>query len=163
MFNYFIFSAFTPQQFNVTIGKCLPFIAYFALVSFMFECLKALYTSLPLKSKTEGSLTSLITTTIYVSLCLGIFSLSSVNFSALHKSVNNTVPKDLKLFYNKLAPYKISNSYVPPKELINFESRRELIIQGANNINGPWYEYQFLFKPGNVNVTPPIIGMYSVY
>lgn len=94
---------------------------------------------------------------------MGVFSLSSVSFSALHKNVNNTVSKDLKLFYNKLAPYKISNSYVPPKELINFESRKELIIQGANDIKGPWYEYQFLYKPGNVNVTPPIIGLYCVY
>lgn len=152
------FSAFTPQQFNTTLGKCLPFIAYFALGSFIFECLKALYSSLPLKGKTDGSISALITSTLYVSICLGIFSLSSVNFSSLHQSVNQTVPKDLKLFYNKLAPYKISNSYLPPKELINVESRKEIIIQGANDIKGPWYEYQFLYKPGNVNVTPPIIG-----
>lgn len=144
-------------------GKYLPYVAFFALGSFIFECLKALYSSLPFKSKTEGSISAFITSALYVSICLGVFSLSSVSFSALHKSVNNTVSKDLKLFYNKLAPYKISNSYVPPKELINFESRKELIIQGANDIKGPWYEYQFLYKPGNVNVTPPIIGLYFTY
>lgn len=126
------------------------------------ECLKAIYLSLPLKSKVNGSFSALITSTFYVSICLGVFSLSSVNFSALHQSVNNTVPKDLKLFYNKLAPYKISNSYLPPNELISFESRKEIIIQGANDIKGPWYEYQFLYKPGNVNVTPPIIGLYFI-
>jgi len=93
---------------------------------------------------------------------LGIFSLSSVNFSALHPSTNNTVTKDLKMFYNKLAPYKISNSYLPPKEFINLDNRKEIVIQGASDIKGPWYEYQFLYKPGNVNVTPPIIGLYSV-
>lgn len=141
-------------------GKYLPYVAYFALGSFIFECLKAVYSSLPLKNKSEGSISALITSSLYVSICLGVFSLNSVNFCALHKSVNNTVPKDLKLFYNKVAPYKISNSYVPPKELINFESRKELIIQGANDIKGPWYEYQFLYKPGSVNVTPPIVGLY---
>ncbi|KAL4147820.1 hypothetical protein QTP88_002168 [Uroleucon formosanum] len=153
--------AFTQQQFNVILGKSLPFIAYFALGSFVFECLKALYSSLPLKSKTDGSFSALITSTLYVSICLGIFSLSSVNFSALHQSVNNTVPRDLRIFYNKLAPYKISNSYLPPKEFINLENRKEIIIQGASDIKGPWYEYQFLYKPGNVNVTPPIIAPYK--
>lgn len=130
--------------------------------SFVFECFKALYSSLPLKNKTNGSFSALITSALYVSICLGVFSLSSVNFSALHQSTNNTVPKDLKLFYNKLAPFKISNSYVPPKELIDLDSRKEIIIQGANDIKGPWYEYQFLYKPGNVNVTPPIIGLYFI-
>lgn len=144
-------------------GKSLPFIAYFALGSFIFECLKALYSSLPLKSKNDGSISALITSTLYVSICLGIFSLSSINFSALHPSVNQTIPKDLKLFYNKLAPYKISNSYTPPKEFINFESRKEIVIQGASDIKGPWYDYQFLYKPGNVNVTPPIIGLYIFF
>lgn len=157
-----LFSAFTQQQFNQVLGKNLPYIAYFALGSFVFECLKALYSSLPLKGKTNGSFSALITSTLYVSICLGLFSLSSVNFSALHQSVNNTVPKDLNIFYNKLAPYKISNSYLPPKEFINLENRKEIIIQGANDIKGPWYEYQFLYKPGNVNVTPPIIGLYFV-
>lgn len=141
----------------------MPYIVYFALGSFIFECLKALYLSLPLKSKTDGSISALITSTLYVSICLGIFSLSSVNFSALHPNVNQTVPKDLKLFYNKLAPYKISNSYTPPEEFINFESRKEIVIQGASDIAGPWYDYQFLYKPGNVNVTPPVIGLYILF
>lgn len=141
----------------------MPYIAYFALLSFLFECLKALYLSLPLKSKTNGSIFALITSIFYVSICLGVFSLSSVNFSYFHSSVNQTIPKDLKLFYNKLAPYKISNSYLLPKELTNFETRKEIIIQGANDLKGPWYEYQFVYKPGNVNVTPPIIGLYFTY
>lgn len=107
-------------------------------------------------------MTSFITSALYISICLGVFSLSSVNFYALHPVSNRTIPHDLKLFYNKLAPYKFTNSYVPPKELINFESRKEIVIEGANDIKGPWFEYQFLYKPGNVNSTPPIIGKYFI-
>lgn len=141
----------------------MPHIAHFALVSFIYECVKALYSSLPLKNNTYGSLATLVTSTMYVCICLGVFSLSTVTFSALHPSVNNTVTKDVILFYKKLAPYKISNSYVPPQELIAFENRKEIIVQGANDIKGPWYEYQFLYKPGNVNATPPIIGLYFLF
>ncbi|XP_050535922.1 lipase maturation factor 2-like [Daktulosphaira vitifoliae] len=152
--------AFTPNQFNSVLQKSLPIIGYFALASFGLECLKSIYASLPTKSKTGGSLSALISATFYVAICLGLFSLSSVNFSALHPSVNNTIPRDLKLFYNKLSPYKLSNSYIPPKELLNFESRKEIVLEGASDLKGPWYEYQFVYKPSSVNVTPPIIAPY---
>ncbi|XP_025408898.1 lipase maturation factor 2-like [Sipha flava] len=153
--------AFTPKLFNIYLSIYLPYISYFALGSFIYECLTSLYSSLPLKNKTNGSISAFITSAFYVSVCLGIFTLGSVNLSGLHPSVNQTIPRDLKLFYNKLAPYKISNSYVLPNKLFNFENRKEIIIQGASDIKGPWYEYQFLYKPGNVNVTPPIIVPYK--
>lgn len=158
-----MFSGFTPNQFNDVLQKSLPIIGYFALASFGLECLKSIYASLPTKSKTGGSLSALISATFYVAVCLSLFTLSSVNFSALHPSVNNTIPRDIKLFYNKLAPYKLSNSYTPPKELLNFDSRKEIVLEGASDLKGPWYEYQFVFKPSSVNVTPPIIGMYSCF
>lgn len=157
---FFFFLAFTPKDFSVILGKYLPYIAYFALASFVYECLKSLYYSVSKNNNSDGSLTTLITSTMYICICLGVFTLSSVNFSALHPSVNNTLAKDVILFYNKLAPFKITNSYVPPQELIAFDSRKEIIIQGASDIKGPWYEYQFLYKPGNVNATPPVIGLY---
>ncbi|VVC45003.1 Lipase maturation factor [Cinara cedri] len=151
----------TPKEFNFILKIYLPYIAHFALGSFIFECLKSLYSSLPLSSNTYGSLGTMITSTMYICVCLGSFSLSTVPLSALHPSVNNTAAKDVILFYNTLAPFKMSNHYVPHQELISPERRREIIIQGANDIKGPWYEYQFLYKPGNVNATPPIIAPYK--
>lgn len=38
--------------------------------------------------------------------------------------------------------------------------RPEIIIEGANNLNGPWLEYNFLYKPGNVNSSLPFVGEY---
>lgn len=140
----------------------MPFITYVASASFVFETVKALHLSLPFKNKNDVSISPLITSTFFISICLGIFTLGSVSFSFLHPNVNQTMPKEFKLIYNIFAPYKIANSYLLPKELVNFETRKEIVIQGANDVKGPWYEYQFLYKPGNVNVTPPIIGMYFI-
>lgn len=36
--------------------------------------------------------------------------------------------------------------------------RPEVIIEGANDLKGPWYEYNFKYKPGNVNSSLPIVG-----
>jgi len=40
------------------------------------------------------------------------------------------------------------------------EQREELIIESANNINGPWKEYQFKVKPGDVHRRPRWISPY---
>jgi Protein of unknown function (DUF1222). len=36
--------------------------------------------------------------------------------------------------------------------------RPEVILEGSNSIEGPWREYNFLYKPGNVNSTLPFVG-----
>eukprot|EP00585_Thalassiosira_rotula_P004627 CAMPEP_0196135298 /NCGR_PEP_ID=MMETSP0910-20130528/3988_1 /TAXON_ID=49265 /ORGANISM="Thalassiosira rotula, Strain GSO102" /LENGTH=694 /DNA_ID=CAMNT_0041395419 /DNA_START=322 /DNA_END=2406 /DNA_ORIENTATION=+ len=40
------------------------------------------------------------------------------------------------------------------------ERREELIIESANNINGPWKEYHFKVKPGDVHRRPKWISPY---
>ena len=39
--------------------------------------------------------------------------------------------------------------------LIGVGGRPEVIIQGSNNPGGPWKEYNFMYKPGNVSQSPP--------
>ena len=38
--------------------------------------------------------------------------------------------------------------------------RPEVIIEGSNDMNTGWKEYDFLYKPGNVSVRPGLMGMY---
>ena len=37
--------------------------------------------------------------------------------------------------------------------------RPEVIIEGSDE-EGKWQEYNFLYKPGDVNRRPPIVGMF---
>ena len=32
--------------------------------------------------------------------------------------------------------------------------RPEVILEGADSVHGPWLEYEFLYKPGNVSLAP---------
>jgi hypothetical protein len=41
--------------------------------------------------------------------------------------------------------------------------RPEVILEGSNHIDGPWLEYNFLYKPGNVNTSLPFVGTFLVY
>jgi len=40
--------------------------------------------------------------------------------------------------------------------------RPEVIIEGSNSMDGPWEEYNFFYKPGNVARRLPFVGRNSL-
>ena len=49
-----------------------------------------------------------------------------------------------------------------PCSMTGVGGRPELIIEGSYSIEGGWQEYNFVYKPGNISETPPIVGQLSV-
>jgi Lipase maturation factor len=42
--------------------------------------------------------------------------------------------------------------------------RPEVIIEGSDSMDGPWQEYNFLYKPGRVDRKLPFVGMqYDIF
>ena len=39
--------------------------------------------------------------------------------------------------------------------------RPEVILEGSDNQNGPWKEYHFMYKPGNISYSPPSMWMHQ--
>lgn len=62
--------------------------------------------------------------------------------------------------YMKVEPYRIVNGYTLFRRMTGLDGRPEIIIEGSNDIDGPWKEYEFLYKPGNVNHSMPFVGKY---
>lgn len=50
------------------------------------------------------------------------------------------------------------NSYGLFRRMTGIDGRPEVIIEGSNDIEGPWKDYEFLYKPGNVNNSLPFVG-----
>jgi hypothetical protein len=42
--------------------------------------------------------------------------------------------------------------------MVGVDGRPEIILEGSENVEGPWLEYNFLYKPGNVNHSLPFVG-----
>lgn len=55
------------------------------------------------------------------------------------------------------------NSYGLFRRMTGVEGRPEVIIEGSDSIDGPWKEYEFLYKPGNVNNSLPFVGNMHIY
>lgn len=67
----------------------------------------------------------------------------------------------VRTLYTRLERLHAVNSYNLYDRTIVPNSRHEIILEGSNNLEGPWQEYQFYYKPGNVNHSLPFVAPYS--
>ncbi|XP_012286234.1 lipase maturation factor 2 [Orussus abietinus] len=103
-----------------------------------------------LKKKIMNTLTSIFYSVV---VCIA-FAISVVSLINLHPSHNTTSEfplVQLKQMYTNIERIHIFNNYGSSYCPSRGNERPEVIIEGSNNIGGPWYEYHFLYKPGNVN------------
>lgn len=66
------------------------------------------------------------------------------------------------MFYQQMKRFHIINEYGHHVRKMRNE-RYEIIYEHADDIDGPWLEYEFLYKPTNVNSTLPFAGWFSVF
>ena len=83
--------------------------------------------------------------------------------TSLQTSKNLTIPIEVKKLYSKVEHLSIANCYGLFARMTGADGRPEVIIEGSNSIEGPWKEYNFLYKPGNVNSSLPFVGKVSIY
>jgi hypothetical protein len=56
--------------------------------------------------------------------------------------------------YKQSDQLNLVNSYGLFRRMTGVGGRPEIVIEGADSRSGPWKEYEFLYKPGNVSVAP---------
>lgn len=71
--------------------------------------------------------------------------------------VKNLLSKD-QVMNGSFDKYKLVNTYGAFG--VVSEERRELIVSGADGVDGPWLEYEFKIKPGDINRRPRFISPY---
>ncbi|EEB19962.1 conserved hypothetical protein [Pediculus humanus corporis] len=149
---------FTKAEFDQFVAKAVPAGIYIGGVSLLIVSIKALYLSFRVRG---SKVKTLLVTLIYIAAAIFLFGISLVPYSVLHKSSNSTIIPSLKRTYHRLEHLQIVNSYGLFRRMTGVGGRPEVIIEGANDLKGPWYEYNFKYKPGNVNSSLPIVAPYQ--
>jgi len=81
-----------------------------------------------------------------------------VPHSTLHLTSNSTLPIQLRKIHAQVDHLSLVNSYGLFRRMTGIGGRPEVVIEGSDSIDGPWKEYEFLYKPGNVNNSLPFVG-----
>ncbi|XP_033224978.1 lipase maturation factor 2-like [Belonocnema kinseyi] len=150
--------AFTQKQFDEVLAKAVPISVYIGMISLGFTVADAVTNSILNVKGLKKKVTTTLVTVFYTLIVGSIFALSVVPYSSLHSSHNQTVPIQLKKLHAKVDPFQIVNTYGLFRRMTGVGGRPEITIEGSNSVDGPWKEYGFLYKPGNVNNSMPFVA-----
>lgn len=107
-------------------------------------------------------LSSLISTIFYGGLCILLFSVTLVPFTSLHKETNRALWQSVKDMYTVSSRYHVTSSYGLFRRMTGVEKGRpEVILEYSDDVNGPWKEYHFMYKPGNTTASPVFVAPYQ--
>ncbi|XP_029157826.1 lipase maturation factor 2-like [Nylanderia fulva] len=154
--------AFTKEQFDYVLSRIVTFSMFIGLASLGLTAVDSIANSIMTAKGLRNKITTTIVTLFYtIAVCL-IFVISLVPYSTLHPSTilskNSTMSLQLKQMHAKVDHLHLANSYGLFRRMTGAEGRPEVIIEGSDNIEGPWREYEFLYKPGNVNNSLPFVA-----
>lgn len=95
---------------------------------------------------------------LFTLISLGLVAISTVPNGNLHSATNLT-NSQLGKIYKRVNHLSIVNEY--GHQLTKMRTERfEISLEHSQNIEGPWLEYGFLYKPWNVNSSLPFSGPY---
>ncbi|XP_069702878.1 lipase maturation factor 2-like isoform X1 [Periplaneta americana] len=150
--------AFTKHEFDWALSRAVPASVYIALGSLAIVVGEAISTCILDVPGTFGKVSSILSTLFYTSAACFIFGISTIPYSSLHPAGNNTVIPAFRYWHSRLDHLHLTNSYGLFRRMTGVGGRPEVILEGSNHIDGPWLEYNFQYKPGNVNSTPPFVA-----
>lgn len=126
------------------------------IVTFMNEMMS--HPSIRRANSLLGKFITILTTSFFLVCCIGLIGMSTVPHRNAHRESNIT-QTEIGYMYNKFRHLSLVNEYGQHLREMR-PIRREIILEYSDNIEGPWQEYEFQYKPGNANYSLPMAGPY---
>ncbi|XP_044755218.1 lipase maturation factor 2-like [Coccinella septempunctata] len=153
--------AFTKDNFEMAVRLGISFALYYGLSTLALTILGSLADVLFENHSWMKKLWSFVKTILFSLLVLMVFFSSTVPLTSLHSSTNSTVHPTIRNTYNRLHKIRLINDYLLFTKMTGVDGRREIVLEGSDSPDGPWVEYNFLYKPGNVNHSMPFVAPYT--
>eukprot|EP00118_Oscarella_pearsei_P025351 m.308033 g.308033 ORF g.308033 m.308033 type:complete len:675 (+) comp43282_c0_seq1:47-2071(+) len=149
---------FTLRGFTDALHQIMPYTIYLGVVSLAVEILKAIYSSLVETKGFASKLWSSILTVFWCGTAIIMFGISLLPHATLDFSTKDKVWPVFHEVYESTEYLSLVNSYGLFRRMTGTEGRPEIVIEGSNDVNTGWKEYNFLFKPGDPSSSLPIVA-----
>ncbi|XP_069835840.1 lipase maturation factor 2 isoform X2 [Dendropsophus ebraccatus] len=126
-----------------------------AAASLSWEILKGMYRS----ASVHGlfwKLWATIQWVIFSSATVGMFAVSLVPYTYIEFESNSQLWPSIHRMFKAVDEYQLVNSYGLFRRMTGVGGRPEVVVEGSYD-KQTWTEIEFMYKPGNVSVSPPII------
>ncbi|CAL4069830.1 unnamed protein product, partial [Meganyctiphanes norvegica] len=143
--------AFSRHEFDAWISKAVPLSIAIGAFSLLITVAEALTSTL---FEVRGFFTKcgvFSATLLYSMLAIVMFGISLVPYSVLDRPTSQRVWPVFKSMYSQTDDFHLTSSYGLFRRMTGVDGRPEVILEGANDLNESWVEYEFSYKPGNVD------------
>ncbi|KAJ8968693.1 hypothetical protein NQ317_007340 [Molorchus minor] len=153
--------AFTKSEFNDIVSQILTYSVHFGLLSLAGTVLYALSNVIFDNQGSGNKVLNVASTVFYTIIAALLFFSNTVPLVSLNSTSNSTVNPSVRTVYNRLHKLHAVNQYGLFSKMAGVDGRLEIILEASDNAEGPWREYNFLYKPGNVNHSLPFVAPYA--
>ena len=81
-----------------------------------------------------------------------------VPYTTLDAATHRSLPAPLRgAFSERVQPLHVFGSYGLFRKMTGVGGRPEVVLQGADSLDGPWTDIEFRYKPGEVGNQPAVV------
>lgn len=151
--------AFTSKEFDHWLEQIVPWTIIIGCVSLGYEILLAIVRSLISNDSLIWKVFSVVMCVVFGVLAVLMFCISLVPFTTgIHRQSTKLLPTDITVLHDKTKDFHLTSSYGLFRRMTGVGGRPEVIIEGSNEMDNGWKEYEFLYKPGNLSRRMPIVA-----
>ncbi|XP_067284168.1 lipase maturation factor 2b [Pseudorasbora parva] len=146
-------TSFTQTEFDEFLKHVQAPTIWIGVLSFTWEVVAAMLMCVCARG-IVSKLWSLIQWAVITAAAVAIFSLSMVPYTAMSGMSVFPVVQEA---YSAIEGYQLVGAYGIRHRMVSTEGRPEIILEGSYD-GLKWTEMNHMYKPGNVNAAPPIVG-----
>ena len=84
--------------------------------------------------------------------------LLQVPYSVLDRPTSQRVWPVFRNLYEHTSDFQLTSAYGLFRRMTGVGGRPEVILEGANSLEGSWVEYEFPYKPGSLDRMPGFVS-----
>uniref|UniRef100_A0A674E2R5 Lipase maturation factor n=1 Tax=Salmo trutta TaxID=8032 RepID=A0A674E2R5_SALTR len=150
------FVAFTQQQFGNVLKLVTGPTIWVGVLSLTWEVVAAMLGCVCVRG-CLWKLWGLVQWAVFASAAVAMFALSVVPYSSMEQVYSSKILPEVRQAYSLVERYRLVSAYSLDSRMTGVDGRSEVILEGSMDKN-TWTEIEFMYKPGNVSVAPPVVA-----
>lgn len=148
---------FSQNQFFNAVDQAVPATIWLGVLSLSVEIIASVIGCVMQKG-ILNKLWSLLQWAVFSFAAFGMFAISLVPYTDISHNAKSDLWPVIVRWRQKTDAFELVNAYGLFRSMTGVGGRPEVIIEGSDHLEGPWLEYNFHYKPGNVSESPPIVA-----
>ncbi|NXS69267.1 LMF2 factor, partial [Pandion haliaetus] len=148
--------AFTYHEFTTWLRVVTLPLVGLGFLSLSWEILSAMYRCACVRG-CFWKLWATLQWAVFATATMGMFAISLVPFTYIDYESNGKLWPGIHQMFNAVERFQVVNSYGLFRRMTGVGGRPEVVLEGSYD-KQTWTEIEFMYKPGNVSMAPPVVA-----